>query len=198
MIKRFYNFWKNIKLKRENKSLKIDFSAQVYNCQFGYNNIIYENVSLINCLIGDYTYIGGSCKLSNTCVGKFCSLGPELWIGGLPSHPLNLKSTYPGLYAKDSRYYGIKPEYQYNQLERKPVKIGNDVWIGARAMILDGVTIGDGAVIAAGAVVAKDIPPYAIVGGVPAKIIKFRFDEERINELLLSEWWNDKKYDCHG
>lgn len=74
------------------------------------------------------------------------------------------------------------------------VVIGSDVWIGARAAILEGVTIGDGAVVAAGAVATKDVPPYAIVGGVPAKIIKYRFDEETIKKLLELKWW-DKDMD---
>lgn len=87
------------------------------------------------------------------------------------------------------------PEYTFDLKEHNEVKIGNDVWIGTRAMILDGITIGDGAVIGAGAVVTKNVPPYAIVGGVPAKIIKYRFSQDKINELLASQWWNDPKYD---
>ena len=80
-----------------------------------------------------------------------------------------------------------------------PIKIGNDVWIGVEAMILDGVTIGDGAVIGARTVVTKDIPPYAIAVGVPAKIVKYRFEQEVINRLLEIKWWDfsDDKIDAH-
>ena len=74
--------------------------------------------------------------------------------------------------------------------ELKPIKIGNDVWIGANAVILDGVAIGDGAIIGAGAVVNKDVPPYAIVGGVPAKIIRYRFSDEQIEFLLINQLLN--------
>ena len=82
-------------------------------------------------------------------------------------------------------------EYKYADLESKSaVVIGNDVWIGESARIMAGVHIGDGAVIAAGAVVTKDVAPYAIVGGVPAKVIKYRFSPEQIEELLKIEWWN--------
>ena len=75
--------------------------------------------------------------------------------------------------------------------ERKPIVIGNDVFIGANVIVLDGVTIGNGAVIGAGAVVSKDIPPYAIVVGCPIKIIKYRFNDEIINKLESIQWWND-------
>ncbi len=75
------------------------------------------------------------------------------------------------------------------------LKIGNDVWIGANVLILDGVTIGNGAIIAAGAVVTKDVPPYAVVGGVPAKIIKYRFNKEEIDFLEQLKWWEkDEKW----
>lgn len=76
-----------------------------------------------------------------------------------------------------------------------PIKIGNDVWIGRDAKIMDGVSVGDGAVVATGSIVTKDIPPYAIVGGVPAKVIKYRFDEVTIEKLLELKWWDfsDKK-----
>ena len=73
---------------------------------------------------------------------------------------------------------------------QKKVIIGNDVWIGSHALILGGVKIGDGAVIGAGAVVTKDVPPYAVVGGVPARIIKYRFSQEIIDKLLEIKWWN--------
>ena len=195
MLQILKNVLFNIRYRIKNKNLSISLSlVTIRNCSFGYHNRIYDNSILSNVSLGDYTYIGGDSRIMNTVIGKFCSIGPSVWIGGLPSHPLNLKSTFPGFYQKDSSYYGIEPEYEYNESEFKQVIIGNDVWIGARAMIMDGVTAGDGAVIAAGAIVTKDIPPYAIVGGVPAKIIKFRFPEDKIKEMLASEWWNDKKY----
>ena len=111
-------------------------------------------------------------------IGKFCSIAPNVNIGPI-EHPLKYSSTYP------MSTFGFLPEQEY-----LPVKIGNDVWIGINAVILKGVTIGDGAVIASGAVVTKDVLPYTIVGGVPAKIIRFRFSEEIISELLRIKWWN--------
>lgn len=195
MLRIFKNSIVNIRYRLKNRKLLIPlYSSTIRYCSFGYHNIIYDNSILYRTVLGDYSYVGGDCKVMNSTIGKFCSIGPSVWIGGLPSHPLHCKSTFPGFYQKDSSFYGVKPEYEYNEPEFKQVKIGNDVWIGARAMIMDGVTVGDGAVIAAGAVVTKDVPPYAVVGGVPAKIIKYRFSEQKIQEMLDSQWWDDSKY----
>ncbi len=164
-----------------------------YNCQFGYNNIVYDKTILVNVKIGDYTYIGSNSKIQHAEFGKFCSVGAEVYIG-LGKHPLHYKSTHPAFYANDSSYYGVEPEIKNLTPEYEKITIGNDVWIGTRAIILDGVSIGDGVVIAAGAVVTKDVPSYAIVGGVPAKIIKYRFEPDKINQLLEEKWWEKEKY----
>jgi len=113
-------------------------------------------------------------------IGKYCSIAANVCIG-VKQHPLHLLSTNPRVYQNNPEYYR-RPE--------KPVHIGHDVWIGRNAIIQDGVTVGTGAVVASSAVVTKDVPPYAIVGGVPARIIKYRFEPELIEKLLASEWWN--------
>lgn len=118
-------------------------------------------------------------------VGAFCSIGPEVMIFGRADHPTSLASTYP---------FGSKllaPEAgNADAVTKGPVRIGNDVWIGARAIILSGVTVGDGAIIGAGAVVAKDVPPYGIVVGNPAKLLKHRFAPEIVEALLAIRWWD--------
>lgn len=129
-----------------------------------------------NVKIGKYTYVISGNIFSYTEVGRYCSISSNVSIGG-ESHPLDWLSTSPSQY-----------DYlEYN--DKKRTIIGNDVWIGTNVCIKAGITIGTGAVVGAGAVVVKDIPPYAIVAGVPARVLRYRFDEGTISQLLASKWW---------
>ncbi|WP_019153824.1 CatB-related O-acetyltransferase [Robertmurraya massiliosenegalensis] len=127
-------------------------------------------------------------------VGKYCSINSSASIGLYP-HPLEFISTHPFLFEKSRGILEEDNEKVISKLEADRLLIGNDVWIGANASIMNGITIGDGAVVAAGAVVTKDVPPYAIVGGVPARVIRFRYTANIIEALLkIKPWdWDDEK-----
>lgn len=145
---------------------------------------------IYNSMVGDYSYIGVNTTLLNTCVGKFCSIGNQCSIG-LGEHTIRNISTSP-VFTEVNNGTGhswIKKNTAQVTSHSTYVTVGNDVWIGYRAMILNGVTIGDGAIIGAGAIVTKDIPAYAIAVGVPAKIIRYRFEPNIIEKLLQIKWW---------
>ena len=138
--------------------------------------------------IGAYSYIAPYSCIQNTSIGKFCSIGPH-FLCGWGIHPTDKLSTSPMFYST-RKQNGMTLSARDKIVEQKNITIGNDVFIGANVTILDGVTIGDGAIVGAGAVVCEDVPPFAIVGGVPAKLIRYRFSEEQITALLKIEWWN--------
>jgi acetyltransferase-like isoleucine patch superfamily enzyme len=143
--------------------------------------------------IGKYTYGAPIVKDwhqgATLKIGDFCSIAENVTIllGG--NHPTDWVSSFPFGIVFD----GFKEQYyNYPKLSKGSVIIGNDVWIGLNTTILSGVTIGDGAIVAAGSIITKNVEPYAIVGGNPAKVIKKRFNEEAVSKLLVIRWWNWK------
>ena len=125
---------------------------------------------------------------NETKIGAFCSIGKNVVIGH-GKHPINYLSTSPYLYFDELGFKKSKQISHEEFWDLEPVEIGNDVWIGEGVFIKNGIKVGDGSVIGARAVVTKDVPPYAIVAGCPAKILKYRFDEKTIKELLELRWW---------
>lgn len=180
-------------------TLKVKKNKQIiYESPIGF----YDNLSIKdNIYIGAYTYFNSGRIRGLKKIGRYCSVAVGFSCGEL-NHPIDWLST------SSFQYYGsrfswfnselseitCKPDKEEMSKIRKPApSIGNDVWIGANVTILRGVKIGNGSIVAAGSVVTKDVPPYAIVGGIPAKVLKYRFSEKIINSLLDLEWWN---YDC--
>lgn len=154
---------------------------------FSKNARIDRPFRIYNSSIDSFSYVSVNSRISFTVIGKFCSIGPN-FLCGWGIHPVNGISTSPTFYSSHS-YNGFSLTATDKIEERKPVSIGNDVFIGANVTILDGVNISDGAIIAAGSVVTTDIPAFAIAVGAPAKIIKYRYDPETIIELLKIKWW---------
>lgn len=158
-------------------------------CSFSEEDELYDGSFLSCAKLGRFTYAAAQSTVRRAVIGSFCSIAPEARIGGLGRHPVNFLSTHPVFYSKKRRQSATL--FDQVDIEELPaIYIGHDVWIGARAMVMNGVSIGNGAIIAANAVVTKDIEPYAIVGGVPATIIRMRFSDAVISRLQSWQWWN--------
>lgn len=159
--------------------------SRVENSELGIYTQIYPMGIMYNSKLGDYSYLQKNSSVWHAEIGKFCSISWNVSIGG-GEHDFRKITSHSMLYAPS---YGFVDEPLYDRFENKCV-IGNDVWIAAGASILRGVTIGDGAVIGAGAVVTKDVEPYSIIAGVPAKKIGQRCSDELISDLLKIKWWD--------
>ena len=144
-----------------------------------------------DCSLGAFTYLNFNVRVNDATIGRYCSIGEGAHIGAI-QHPMDRLSTHPfaiggNKFTDDDIYNGIAEKLDRHH--RRTV-IGNDVWVGTRAIIMPGVSVGDGAVIGAGAVVTKDVPPYSIAVGVPAVVKRLRFDQPTVDRLLASQWWN--------
>ena len=180
------------------KKIKIKHGAKCYHtCQFEGYNVINPGAVVANSSLGYATYIGRNSHAVGIKTGRFCSIGSNLSINAYthPSH--TFVSTAPCFFSLGKQcgmtYVDHEKfdECRTIKEEGYHVVIGNDVWIGNNVTIMGGIHIGDGAIIGTGAIVTKDIPPYGIAVGVPAKVIRYRFDEEQIRKLLKLKWWNN-------
>ena len=198
MIKRYlriiFTSCYSILLKRR----KVWISSKVIlnlNSKFGGFNKIHSNCNIVNTSIGSASYLGPNCYLPNVEIGNFCSISSNVKV--LPyTHPTkDFISTHPCFFSDLNQagfsfvHKSIFPEILFTDDKKKFLIIGSDVWIGEDVKIIGGLRVGDGAIIAAGSIVTRDVPPFAIIGGIPAKVVRYRFSDEQIKLLLELKWW---------
>lgn len=185
---------------KEKGLLKCGRNSHINTTSFEGYNVIMDNVIMSNCSLGLCSYVNSNTILSNTKIGKFCSIANNVQTC-IGNHPTSeFVSTFPAFYYDTEKQLGFtfhKNKPIFKGINPKPlgetkfqIIIGNDVWIASNVLILGGVKINDGAIVAAGAIVTSDVPPYAIVGGCPAKVIRYRFKQEEISRLVAEKWWN--------
>lgn len=169
------------------RKTKISYLAILHDVTYDTAIAIKALAKLERATVGKCTYIGTLTAAYDCEIGKFCSIARECYIGGA-SHPANWVSTSPCFHIKNNATGVCYSENKYKW--NKKTVIGNDVWLGIRTIVRGGVTIGDGAVIGAGSVVTKDVGPYEIWAGNPARYIRKRFDDETIRRLEEVKWWD--------
>lgn len=157
------------------------------NCKIDKTSKVYEKSELQNVSIGKHSYVGKSCIISDAKIGNFCSIAGYSQIGG-GMHPIEMVSTSPCfLSGRSSTGHNFAQIFFQSS---STVEIGNDVWIGAGCYVKSGVRIGTGSIIGAHSVVTHDVEPYSIVAGVPAKLIRMRFDDNTIQKMNSIKWWD--------
>jgi len=178
-------YWRLMNLRRRHTVQSWSVGRQA---RIGYRAIIRKGVEVGNdVVVGDYSYISGPrTYVESARIGKFCSIARQTVLG-VGNHDHTLVSTHPFIIAPE---FGGLISRRSAEVQRPAPVIGNDVWIGINSIIMRGVTIGDGAVVAANSVVTHDVPPYAIVGGVPARLIRLRFSDATIAALQRIRWWD--------
>lgn len=180
----------------KNKKVIINRNSSIDGrCIFEDHIVISKNTILRNCSIGQGSYLGKNNEFSSVKIGRFCSIGSFIKLASGRHPSTTFVSTHPAFFSvSNARGFTFVKKQKFQELHFADypytVTIGNDVWIGDNVIILDGVRIGDGAIIGTGALVTKDIEPYTINVGIPAKSIRKRFSEEEILFLLDFQWWN--------
>jgi phosphonate metabolism protein (transferase hexapeptide repeat family) len=165
-------------------------SANLRNAVLGHFTEIKERVQFWDSELGDYSYVERHSEAIYTVIGKFSAIASDVRLNAL-DHPVERVSQHKMTYRPNEYFLGAKLDKGFREKRRAArVEIGHDCWIGHGAIVMPGVHIGDGAVVAAGAVVTRDVAPYAIVAGVPARFLKWRFEPELSERIIALGWWH--------
>jgi acetyltransferase-like isoleucine patch superfamily enzyme len=172
----------------QNPSCTIRAASLCRTIKFGKGVTVEHGSHICAGIIGKHTYINKYCLIDRNTksIGNFCSIAYGVKTG-LGNHPTKWASTHP--FAYDKKYGFVSNSRAFEEQTKEYCIIGNDVWIGANAIILAGINVGDGAIVGANSLVTKDVAPYSIVAGTPARHIRYRFDETLIAKLLALKWW---------
>jgi phosphonate metabolism protein (transferase hexapeptide repeat family) len=171
-------------------SPRIHSSSLLRDCELGQFTDVAERVLMADTTLGDYSYVERQCEIIYTKIGKFCAIASDVRINAL-NHPMERISQHKITYRPNEYFLYAKVDKEFREARKAAVvEIGHDVWIGHGAIILPGVRIGHGAVVAAGAVVTKDVEAFAVVTGVPAKRIKWRFKKSIRTRIINLAWWD--------
>ena len=168
----------------------VDPSAKVIGSSLGVWTQVAHDVKFYQSTLGDYSYIMQHSQVIDTRIGKFCSIASFVRLNP-GNHPLERPSSHHMTYR--AKQYGFSDSDDlefFARREAHPVTVGHDVWIGHNVTVLPGVTVGNGAAVGAGAIVTKDVAPYTVVAGVPAKPIKMRFNNATVQQLEAIQWWD--------
>lgn len=183
-MKKIYHRLKKLFFLNKNNDKSLSFEELI---ELGKIPNFHGNNKVRNISIGKHSYVSFNSIVYHTEIGNYCSIGPNVVIG-YGDHPINIISTSPHIYLND-RIFNSEEINGFLDPHFKKVKIENDVWIGANVFIKNGVRIGNGAIIGAGSVVLKDVKDYEIVGGIPSKLIRKRFNDSIVSLLLEIKWW---------
>ena len=169
----------------------VDLSAEVHQSTLGRYTEVRARSRVSETTLGDYSYVMEDCSIWAATIGKFVNIAAAVRVNAT-NHPIGRASLHHFTYRPGFYFDGVEPEEAdfFAQRRRSAVTVGHDVWIGHGATLLPGVTVGNGAVIGAGAVVSRDVAPYTVVGGVPARLIRDRFPADLAARMDRLAWWD--------